>query len=144
MSEKKADKDEKGNAGGERHENPPVSEWIVAAFGLILVAGAVGFMLYQAITQESTPPNFSISVDSIDQVNDGGYLVRFRIKNTGRQTAAAVAVEGELKRGAEVAETSAVTLNYVPSDSEREGGFVFSKNPQEYELKIRAKSYEKP
>jgi uncharacterized protein (TIGR02588 family) len=144
MAEEKSKKQASKKSENEnRHEKPPVWEWIIAGLGLILVAGAIGFMLYEAITHESSPPNFSISVDSINPNNDG-YLVRFRVKNTGDQTAADVTIEGELKQGAEIVETSAVKLTYVPSASEREGGFVFSKNPNEYELKLRAKSYEKP
>ena len=144
MAEEKSKKQTgKTSENKNRHEQPPVWEWIVAGIGLILVVGAIGFMLYEAITQKSAPPNFSISVDSINP-NNNGYLVRFRVKNTGTQTAADVTIEGELTQGAEVIETNTVTLTYVPSDSEREGGLVFSKNPNEYELKLRAKSYEKP
>ena len=73
-----------------------------------------------------------------------GYLVKFRVKNTGDQTAASLTVEGELKNGAEIVETSAATLTYAPSHSEREGGLFFSKNPNQYQLEIRSKGYEKP
>lgn len=141
MAESKSNKKKSENE--QRHAEPPVWEWIIAGAGLILVIGAIGFMLYEAMTEKSAPPNFTVSVDSINPASDG-YHVKFRVKNTGDQTAADVAIEGQLRQGAEIIETNTVTLNYLPSDSEREGGFVFSKNPHEYELKLRAKSYEKP
>ncbi len=127
----------------ERPKQTPVWEWIIAAVGLILVVAALGTTLYRAVTEESTPPILEISVEAI-QPNANGYLVKFRVKNTGNQTASGLTIEGELKRGEESAETSSATLAYAPANSRREGGLFFSKNPNEYKLEIRAKGYEKP
>ncbi len=127
----------------ERPKQTPVWEWIIAAVGLILVVAALGTTLYRAVTEESTPPILEISVEAI-QPNANGYLVKFRVKNTGNQTASGLTIEGELKRGEESAETSSATLAYAPANSQREGGLFFSKNPNEYKLEIRAKGYEKP
>jgi uncharacterized protein (TIGR02588 family) len=142
MAQEKAKKEKKNSE--QHHEDPPIGEWIVATVGLILVAGAICFMLYQAITQDSSPPGFSVRVDSITTNDGGGHLVKFRIKNSGETAAAAVNVKGELKRGDENVEDSSVTLTYVPSNSEREGGILFSENPNEYQLKLRVEGYEKP
>ena len=138
-----AEKKQKAEEVEKRHDAPPVSEWIVAAIGLLLVAGAIGFMIYEAVTGDKTPPTLSVSVDSVTQ-SGKGYLVKFRVKNTGDETAASLTVEGELKNGAESVETSTATLTYAPSHSEREGGLYFSKNPNEYQLEIYPKGYEKP
>ena len=125
------------------HENPPVWEWIVAAIGFVLVAGTIGFMLYQTVTEKDTPPNFSVKVDSIVQT-EGGYLVKFRVKNSGETSAGEVTIKGELKRDAEIVEGRTVKLTYVPSNSERDGGLLFSENPNELQLKLRVEGYEKP
>ncbi len=127
----------------ERQKETPVWEWIIAAVGLILVVAALGTTLYRAVTEESTPPILEISVKAIVPTSNG-YLVEFRVKNTGNQTAAALTIEGELKRGAESVETSTASLAYAPANSQREGGLFFTKNPNEFELKIRALGYEKP
>lgn len=126
-----------------RHAKPPASEWIVAAIGCVLVAGAIGFMIYQAIYHQTSPPNFSVKVVSVSQTANG-YLVKFSLENTGDQTAAAVTVEGELLRDTESVEKSAATLTYAPSHSKREGGLFFVNNPQDFNLKIRATGYEQP
>ncbi len=118
-------------------------EWIVAAVGLILVLGTIGLTLHRAMTEESTPPKLEIVVDS-QQPSGDGYLVRFTVKNSGDQTAAAVAIEGELKNGADTAETSSATLTYSPAHSIRHGGLYFTKNPQNFNLQIRATGYEEP
>jgi len=133
--------DKKYNQG--RPKETPVWEWIIAAVGLILVVGAIGSTLYRAVTEESTPPTLGVIVDSV-QRNGDGYLVKFRVKNTGNQTAAAANIEGELKNGEETAETSSAALTYVPANSERRGGLFFTKNPQQFDLQIRAMGYEEP
>ncbi|MGI8639900.1 MAG: TIGR02588 family protein [Pyrinomonadaceae bacterium] len=140
MAEEKSENKEENQ---ERHKKTPVWEWIVAAVGLILVVGSLGLTLYRAVIEESTPPILAISVEEIVPTPNG-YLVKFRVKNTGNQTAAALTIEGELKRGAESVETSTASLAYAPANSEREGGLFFTKNPNEFELNIRALGYEKP
>jgi len=137
--EKSKDKEENQH----QREKTPVWEWIIAAGGLILVIATLGTTLYRAVIEESTPPILEISVDSIAPTANG-YLVKFNVKNTGNQTAAGLTIEGELKNDAESVETSSATLAYAPANSRREGGLFFSKNPNEYDLQLRAKGYEKP
>src|SRR5687768_17180637 len=112
---KSAEASERANR---RHTEPPVWEWIIAAAGLILVIGAVGATLYRAIVEETIPPILEISVEAIQPMADG-YLVKFRVKNTGNQTAAALTIEGSLKQNGESVETSTTRLNYAPANSER-------------------------
>ena len=140
MAEEKSKRKEE-NQG--RQKKTPVWEWIIAAAGLILVVAALSTTLYRAITEQSTPPTLEISVEPIEQTTNG-YLVKFRVKNTGNQTAAGLIVEGELKNGEESVETSTVTLTYAPANSQREGGLFFTKNPNDFEFQIRATGYEKP
>ncbi len=127
----------------ERHTKTPVWEWLVAAVGLILVIGSIGLTLYRAVIEKTTPPILEFSVDSI-QPTANGYLVKFQVRNTGNQTAAALTIEGELKNGEESAETSTATLAYAPANSVRRGGLFFTKNPQNVDLQIRATGYEEP
>lgn len=139
---------EESEAENERKNQPqlkatPVWEWVIAAVGFILVVASLGTSVYRAIVEESTPPILEISVGSITPTT-GGYLVTFVVKNSGKQTAANLTVEGELKSGADSAETSSTSLTYAPADSRREGGLFFAKNPNEYKIELRAKGYEKP
>lgn len=140
MAEEKPKSQEKEQ---EKQKHTPVWEWIIAAIGLMLVVVALGTMFYRAMTEESTPPNLVCSVISIEPIGNG-YLVRFTVANTGNQTAAGLNVEGVLKNGGEDAETSTATLTYAPANSVRHGGLFFSKNPNEFDLQIRALGYEKP
>lgn len=137
MAEEKSE-NQKNNRG--RPKITPVFEWVIAAVGLALVVVAIGTTVYRAMTEESTPPKLEVIINSISP-NGNGYLVRFTVKNTGNQTAAAVAVEGKLK---DESETGTATLTYVPSNSERRGGLLFTKNPQQSDLRIRVTGYEEP
>lgn len=124
-------------------EGPPLVEWIVAAIGFVLVAGAVGFLVYQALKDQAAPPDLVIMVDSISPVGSG-YLVTFRAINQGGTTAEGVVVEGTLKQGENSVESSETDLNYIPSGSEINGGIFFTKDPRLFQLQLRAHGYEQP
>ena len=118
-------------------------EWVIASLGLVVLALALGFILYQAINKVSGPPRLSVSVESIERSVDG-YRVDFIVTNSGPETAASVVIEGELSKGGQSVETSNATLAYAPASSTRRGGIYFTKDPNQYELKIRAAGFEKP
>ena len=117
--------------------------WGIALIGLTMVAGCIGFLLYEAVAGDSSPPDVIVHVDSILPTRNG-HLVKFRLVNQGGSTAEGVNVEGELRNGTESVEISDTTIQYVPSHSEREGGLYFTLDPNQYELRLRAKGYEKP
>jgi uncharacterized protein (TIGR02588 family) len=124
-------------------KDAPLWMWGIALLGLALVLGSIVFMLYEAAAGDSSPPDVAVRVDSILPTRNG-FLVGIRVVNEGGSTAEGLTVEGELRRGAESVETSNTTIEYVPSHSEREGGLFFTSDPRQYELRLRAKGYEKP
>jgi uncharacterized protein (TIGR02588 family) len=126
-----------------REESPSALEWIFAGLGILLVAGAIGFLSYRGATKGDTPPVIKIEVESVTQTG-AAYLVNFRVVNTGDTTASALTIEGELKNGDKLEEASDISLTYVPAQSVRRGGLFFTKDPNAYQLQIRAKGYEKP
>ena len=117
--------------------------WGIALLGLALVAGSIAFMLYEAVAGDSSPPDITVHVDSILPIRNG-YLVKFRAVNEGGSTAEGLTVEGVLRNGTEILETSNTVLEYVPAHSEREGGLFFTSDPRQYQLQLRAKGYENP
>lgn len=121
---------------------PPL-EWAAAAVGLILVCGALGVLLWLGLTRGDVPAHVSVRVDSVTALGEG-YVVTIRAVNTGDITAADVTVQGELRRGADVAETSTMSFKYLAPHSERRGGLFFEKDPRRYELKVRPQGYEMP
>ncbi|HEV2132090.1 MAG TPA: TIGR02588 family protein [Longimicrobiaceae bacterium] len=141
------DEDEGGGRDDSREGGPedsiPFWEWVAAAVGAVLVIGSIGFMLYEAVAGDDSPPAIAIQVDSILPV-ESGYLVMIRTRNEGGSTAAGVTVEGELKGDTGKIETSETTVDYVPPHSERHGGLFFTQDPRRYTLELRAKGYQEP
>jgi len=127
----------------EKIKDAPLWIWGIAFLGLVLVLGSILFMLYEAATGDTSPPNVIVRLDAIQPMGTG-FLVTFRAINEGGSTAAGLTVEGTLRNGTESIEISDTTLEYLPSRSEREGGLFFTLDPRQYELQLRATGYEEP
>ena len=119
------------------------AEWIVAAVSATLVLGMIGFLVYDGVASPGTPPDVTIEVDSIQQAGPG-YLVIFRVRNSGRKTAADVNVEGELMADSGQVETSEITVDYVPARGQQRAGLYFTRDPRRLNLRLRAQGYREP
>ena len=127
----------------EKLDEAPIWMWGIGLLGLVLILGSIGFALYEAAVGDSSPPDVTVQVAGIVPAQNG-FLVEIRVVNNGGETAAGLTVEGELRNGTEIVETSNITIEYVPSRSERQGGLFFTLDPREYDLRLRAKGYETP
>jgi uncharacterized protein (TIGR02588 family) len=130
-------------AGRSDSQAIPIWEWIIGGLGLLMVAGVIGFLLYEALRGNQMPPNVKLSVDSVIQAQNG-YLVKITAVNQGGSTAKGVIVEGELKRGAEPVERSEATIDYLPPRSRKQAGLFFTRDPQQFQLELRPLGYEDP
>ncbi len=124
-------------------ERTSIYEWIVAFIGLALVLFSVGYVAYDGLTSKNTPPNLIVNVTSVKRLAIG-YLVQFKVKNEGEQTAANVVIKGKLSKNEREIETKTTTVDYVASNSEHTGGLFFTENPEENKLEINAVGYENP
>lgn len=124
---------------------PPPSfwEWVAAGIGLVLLLASLGFLLHDAWTGNGQPPAPVVSVVGIEP-QEGRFLVRLRVSNRSHETAAALRVEGELRRGGEVVERSDLELEHLPGQSSREGGLFFREDPRALQLVLSARSYRHP
>lgn len=121
----------------------PIWEWIVAGVGLVLVAGVIGFLIYEAFSGNRLPPDIKLSVGSVVQTRNG-FLVTITAVNHGGITAEGVDIEGELKRGTETIERSQTTIDYLPPRSNKKAGLFFTRDPRQFELQVRPLGYEEP
>jgi uncharacterized protein (TIGR02588 family) len=124
---------------------PPPSpwEWACAFIGLVLLLASVGYLLHDAFTGQEGVPAPLVRLLDVQQ-QDGRYLARVQVFNQGRATAAALRVQGELRRGSEVVESSELEFQHVPGKSTREGGLFFVQDPRALQLQLSARSYQKP
>src|SRR5687768_15426975 len=117
--------------------------WAIALLGLAMVAGSIAFMIYEAAAGDKSGADITVHVDATLQIRNG-YLVKFRVVNEGGTTVEGLTVEGVLRNGTAIQETSDTVLEWVPAHSEREGGLFFSSDPRQYQMQLRAKGYENP
>ena len=115
----------------------------MGGIGFFIVAGVLGFLLYTAINEDHPIPDVKLSVDSVLRIRNG-YLVRVTATNEGGLTAGGVIVEGELRNGAELVERSQTVIEFLPARSKKRAGLYFSRDPNQFELKLRPLGYEEP
>jgi uncharacterized protein (TIGR02588 family) len=127
--------------GQGRHKVPPL-EWATALLGLILAAGSIGLILYDAFDQE-TPPKLHAQVEQLLRI-DNHYLVKIVVTNDGGSTAAKVKVEGRLRKGEKTVETASTTFDYVPAHSQARGGMLFTYDPGAHDMTLEPKAYTEP
>ncbi len=135
--------DERPRAPATVPEKTSRLEWAVALAGLVVVLGAAGYMIAYAMTGAKGPPILQIAQVSVTPMGDR-YALRFEARNDGDSTAAGVQVAAELTAGEAVVERVEVTIDYLPRGSRREGAFVFSHDPQAYEVELRIEGYSAP
>jgi uncharacterized protein (TIGR02588 family) len=110
---------------------------------MLVVLGSLTMLLRESFVAGTPTAEINIHVDEI-RPSAHGYLVSLKIRNSGNATAAALNVEGVLKRGATDVETSLVTVDYVSAGSERDAALFFSNDPRQGELTVRPKGYIEP
>ena len=144
-------------AGGERARAPHAGvanehiskwEWAAAALGVVLLLGAIGALLYDALARPTAPPDVVVRAERVVPVRTG-YLLEFVAENRGSETAADLVVRGELRgrgdgAGAPPLETSEATLDYLPGRSERRGGLHFSRDPRAHAVTLQPTGYQEP
>lgn len=135
-------KPQKKNDASWKSHAPP-AEWAAAIISTVLVSAMLVFTIRQAVTSGSLPPLISVRADTIIET-DAGYLVMFTASNSGDETAAAVHVGGALMRDSVTVEQSDATIDYVPPQSSRTGGILFSKDPRLYRLHLRTLGFGLP
>jgi uncharacterized protein (TIGR02588 family) len=145
MAERAKDRQQRRGEAQQVNANdaPPPWEWAVALLGLVLVLGSIGFLAYQVVAGDDSPPDVLIRAEAILPVKTG-YLVQIRAVNQGGSTAAELRIEGTLRGESGRVEKSETVIDYVPAHSHRKGGLFFAKDPRQFTLQLRAKGYAEP
>jgi len=124
-------------------EDPHWIEWATGIFSAVLVVGMIGWVGVEAVVEEDQPPEFGIAITGGNAIA-GGYRVEFEIANRATRTAAAVVVRGEILDQGKAVEDAEVTFDYVPAQSKSSGAMLFSAEPGQREVRIRAVGYSDP
>ncbi|HWT30674.1 MAG TPA: TIGR02588 family protein [Propylenella sp.] len=137
---------EKRRKSGDQGPESPAKrrlEAIAASIGAILALATLGIIVWDGIRDEGRPALVTLTAGAVTE-HESGYVVEVVARNSGDATAAALLVEGSLRQGDQVIETSETTFDYVPSRSQREGGLAFAADPRSHTLTLQAKGYIEP
>lgn len=121
----------------------PLAEWIAAGIGAGLFLATIGFLVYQGVNGRRTPPELRVEALSVDHIAQT-YRTAVRVTNTGSETAVRVVVSGEVLQDGQVIDRATATLDYVAGASHSDGGLIFTVDPRQHTLKLRAVGYELP
>jgi uncharacterized protein (TIGR02588 family) len=119
-------------------------EWIVFAFGLLLVVSTLAYLAYDAATLHDAPPSIEVLTGQpVERPHN--FIVPVSLTNHGDETAEGVLVEVVLMSGGEEKERGEFTVAFLPRRSTREGWVAFQTDPRTVEqTRARVLGYEKP
>lgn len=122
----------------------PALEWVSAIIGFFIALALLGFLAVQAVREaEPLPPALEAVAVSLHRAG-GQYIVGVEVRNASPATGAGVQVQGILKQGGSEVEESATTISYVPGNSHRRAGLIFTRDPRAHQLDLRITGYELP
>ena len=132
---------------GQARKKPPEApllEWIAAAIGLLLLAAVLAVIGREALSGDTGElPAIEVAVVRVEPAGRG-FVVGFEAVNRSGGTAAAVGIEGVLKSGRTIVETSSATIDYVPAHSRRGGGLFFREDPRRHAIEVRPLGFQTP
>ena len=122
-----------------------VAEWTTLGISLAIVLGVAGLVTYLYLAGVDRPPVIEATAGLIELRQEGdAYYLPVTIENTGEQTAADVRVEAELVLPDGSSETAEIEVTFLAGGATSEGTAVFSSDPAEGEVTVRAVSYKVP
>jgi uncharacterized protein (TIGR02588 family) len=119
-------------------------EWAVFGVGLLLVAGTLGYLIYDGAAGGNAPPAVEVKLGE-PRPTGHNFVVPVEVTNHGDQTAEGVTVEVTLEvAGGGEPERGELTVAFLPRRATREGWVAFRTDPRSGRLTPRVLGYEKP
>src|SRR5688500_8291410 len=117
------------------HDATPLLEWILGTIGALLFVAGVAYLTIEGLRGEDRPAEINFTVDEVLRAGDG-FLVRYSAHNQGTQTLAEVHLKAEIVAGTTVMDEAQSTLDFLPGQSSRSGGFYLKEDPNRYRLEL--------
>lgn len=119
------------------------AEWVSFALASAVLLGILGTVGYLGLRDRNQQPPLLEVTSSVEKRQDK-YYVPFTVVNSGGETAEAVQVIAELRVNGELTEWGDQQIDFLSSQEETKGAFVFTQDPQAGELTVRVASYIEP
>jgi len=120
-------------------------EWTIFTVSLVLVAGTIGYLTFDAVTARQTPPHMQIRLGRPQRMTTAAavqFLVPVTVINHGGQTAEGVQIEVTLERAGHEPEEAGFEIPFLPRQATRHGGVTFRADPRRGHLQARVLGYE--
>lgn len=117
-------------------------EWSVFAVSLLLVLATFGYLVREALTTESGPPDVAVSLGPPVR-GAGGHPVPVTAENRGAATAEDVRITVRLD-GRGPAEEAVLVVPYLPRGSRRSGWVTFRGDPADGTLQVAGVAFQAP
>ena len=135
--------DSKRASQAKRKGETPVLEWMLGFTGAALLVVLVAFLIRDAVTGPSAPGEINTEIIEVAPAGDS-FIVRFSMRNAGGEALSNLQVSAHVMDGEEEIESARATIDYLPAESSREGGFFLRNDPRRYSVEIRPEGYQKP
>lgn len=124
-------------------DTEPVSEWIAAAVGLLILLASIGGLAWTALADGHALVDPVARVASVERRGER-FHVRLQVHNRGGAPAAALRVVAQLRDGERVVEEAETEFEHVAGHSSREAGLFFRNDPSRLALSLAVQSYQRP
>jgi uncharacterized protein (TIGR02588 family) len=117
-------------------------EWTVFGVGLVLVMATLGYLVREAFTTGSSPPQLVVQLGAPRRVAEG-FQIPVMVANRGDRVAEAVSVTITLAAKAE-REEAVLSIALLPHQSRRQGWVTFRGDPKDGDLQVGPVAYASP
>ena len=121
----------------------PVSEWIAAAVGLLILLASIGGLLWTAASDGHDRVDPVARIASVERQGER-FHVLLQVHNQGGAAAAVLRVVAQLREGDRVVEEAETEFEHLAGHSSREAGVFFRNDPARLDLSVSVKSYQHP
>jgi uncharacterized protein (TIGR02588 family) len=125
-------------------EGKSLAEWVAFGVAAAILSTITGLVLYVWLGQQRQPPILSITYKKEIREVNGQFYIPFTLINQGGETVESVRVFAELEMNNRSKEQGEQEIDFLSGSEEREGAFIFSKNPRQGKLTLRVTSYKLP
>jgi uncharacterized protein (TIGR02588 family) len=120
------------------------AEWVTFGVSVAILSTIIGLVLYIWLGQQRQPPILSATYKKEIRKVNGQFYVPFTLINKGGETVESVRILAELETKNNSKEEGEQEIDFLSGGEEREGAFIFSKNPMQGKLTIKVTSYKLP
>jgi uncharacterized protein (TIGR02588 family) len=129
---------------GRKEPGRSSAEWVTFGVSAAILSAIIGLVLYVWLGQQRQPPILSAVYNKEIREVNGQFYVPFTLVNKGGETVESVRILAELEINNITKEEGEQEIDFLSGGEEREGAFIFSKNPLKGKLTLKVTSYKLP